>query len=132
MTSKQQKVLQRHISTVGKALGLAGWVIEVSTIQSSEGTHAEVSPTYGRRHAIVQVAPHFWDLSAGERHEVIVHELLHVVTGQPFTYLGETLPAIVGQPAWTAINEAIHMQAEHMVDQLATAIAPLLSVMEEA
>ena len=74
----------------------------------------------------------WWEQPVHERHHVLVHEMIHVVTDPLRTYLWETVPTLVGQPAWHAISEVIRQHDEQATDQLATALAPFIHVEADA
>lgn len=128
MTTRQERALHRQLDAIGSALGLVGWRVHIEADPASEGKSAEVSVVYGRRIANINLCTDWWDLPAAERHHVLVHEMLHVVMDPLKTYLWETVPTLVGQPAWHAIREAVRQHDEQATDQLATALAPFIHV----
>ena len=132
MTQRQHKALMRHIGVIGEALGLWGWVVHIEDEPAQPGKAATVSCVYGRRIVNVCLAPDWWDMPAGERHHVLVHEMLHVVTDPLRTYLNEALPDLLGRPAWHAVAEAIRQHDEQATDQLVTAMAPFIHVEGDA
>jgi hypothetical protein len=131
MTPKQTKALGQHIHALAHHLGLSDWDIRLTTEPCGDGKAASVSCTYGRRIAHVSLASDWWAMPAEERHHVLVHELLHIITDPLRTYLDEMLPGMIGGPAYSAASDAIRQHEEHAVDQIASALAPMLPVMED-
>ncbi len=133
MTEKQRRILRKQVRLIADSLGLRDWTINLNyEPDENPNALASVSCTYGRRIATVTFCSDWWERDLHERHHVLIHEMLHVVTDPVRTYLDETLPTLIGQPAWTAIREAVRQHEEHAVDQLASALAPYVPVMEEA
>ena len=130
MTDRQKRALGKQIVAIAHALGVKGWSwnIHDEPVEGSDKA-ASVSTVYGRRIAHVWLCSEWWCMDPAERHHILIHEVIHVVTDPLTTYLNETLPGLVGGPAWTAIKEAIRQHDEHAVDQLAAALAPHLAVM---
>jgi hypothetical protein len=132
MTSKQKRALGKQILVVAAALGVKGWEWNIHPEPTTdEGKAASVSVVYGRRVAHLWFCHQWWDMDAEERHHVLVHEVIHVVTDPLTTYLSETLPSLLGMPAWTAVKEVIRQHDEHATDQLASALSPHIPVMED-
>lgn len=129
MTERQRRILRKQVRLVADSLGLRDWTIKLDYEPcADENALATVSCTYGRRIATVQFCAEWWERDPHERHHVLVHEMLHVVTDPIRTYLDETLPVLIGQPAWTAVREAVRQHEEHAVDQLASALSPYVPV----
>jgi hypothetical protein len=122
----------RQLDAIGRALGLRGWVIHIENEPASPGKAAEVCVVYGRKIAKVNLASDWWSYPAAERHHVLVHEMIHVVMDPMRTYLNETMPILVGEPAWHAIAQALRFHDEQATDQLATALAPFIHVAGDA
>lgn len=131
MTPKQRRAIERHVVRLAPELGLDGWVFNLHPDEAEGGKAAAVSCVYGRRIAHVYFCTDWWDLPPLERQHVLVHELIHVVLDSTTTYLSETLPDLLGQPTWRAVDSAHRQHMEHAVDQLATTLAPHLPVCEE-
>ena len=129
MTDKQKRALGQQILTIAAALGLKGWDWNLHPEPADNGKVAAVSCVYGRRIANVWFCSDWWDMSPEDRHHVLVHEVLHVVTNPLTAYLDETMPSLLGMPTWGAVEQAIRQHDEHATDQLATALAPFIPVM---
>ena len=122
--------MRKQVRLLGDCLGLRDWTFNLSyDPPSRDDALASVECTYGRRIATIWFCTDWWERDPHERHHVLVHELVHIITDPLKTYLGETLPSLVGSPAASAVYEAVRQHEEHAVDQLATALAPHLAVM---
>lgn len=130
MTPQERRATSKQIRVIRDAVGLKDWVINWQLGGTSAGRLAEVECVYGRRIADITLCDHWLHLPPSERVHTITHELIHVVLDQGKTYLRETLPTMIGMPAWNAIDEATRQYEEHAVDQLAVALSPFMPVIE--
>lgn len=131
MTPKQEKALERHIVALAPHLGLDDWTFHIHPGDAADGKSASVSCVYGRNIAHISLCADWWSMPAAERQHVIVHELLHVAFDRATTYLYETLPDLLGKPAWHGVENAYRQSMEHSVDRLAMTLARHLPVCEE-
>lgn len=124
--------MRENVRQIADAIGLRDWTINLNYEPPDDtDAMASVSCVYGRRIATISFCSDWWERDPHERHHVIVHELIHVVTNPLNAFLEEALPVLIGQPTWQGVYAAIRQHDEHAVDQLATALSPYMPVMAE-
>lgn len=127
MTRKRFDQIGRYIRDTANLLGLYDWRLKLAEQPSTdEDNLAEIAITYGRRRATITLCKDFASQHAEDQQIAIVHELLHIHLDPTFSLLCQSVPTLVGQAAWSVLQEAQREREEHVVDAIATAISPLL------
>jgi hypothetical protein len=113
------------VQVVANTLGLTEWKITVVAGETSDDVIANVVVPFGRHEARITLGPKFYESDATEKRETILHELLHCHFADLDELEHETLPQLLGKPAYTAYDNATNLALEHGIDALACAIAEM-------
>lgn len=92
MTKKQKyKILDSHIIRYRRILFLQGWevftALEEKPLQTNPDLIASMEPSWRYRTGYLRVYPKFWTLPPDLQQQVILHEMVHIVTERPFALL---------------------------------------------
>lgn len=131
MTPVAERRLMRYIATIGKMLGLCDWKVILRPDEPDSKDHAaSISCVYGRRVANLWLSHGFEHLEPAEQRQILVHELLHVHFDSMTTLIEQALPPALGAPAYGVFDAAYRERAEHAVDAIAEAVAPVFPLPE--
>lgn len=124
MTDKQRLSLVNYVGRLADALGLGEWHLVLHYDSADAGNAAEVSVVPGRRTAHISLSEDFPTFDPEEQRHVLVHELIHIHLDRIRTYARDTLPEVMGRPAWAAWHVTERDLNEYATDALAAAFAP--------
>ena len=117
MLDDVQKVLTHYVSL----LGLQEWTIDIADAPPDENRMASIEITYGRRLALLSLAPDWREWKTESLCHTIIHELLHIHLDpieRPIINLEGHLSIALQAFAFQTQRDAI----EHVVDYLATVL----------
>lgn len=120
MTDRERHLesLRGYVRRLADLMTLRDWRFAVVDEAADQGHNAQVSVTYGQKHARIWFA---WDFAAkppDEQRYVVVHELLHCHF--------DMADRIAGHGLKGGRKNAIRITLEHGVDDVARALAPHL------
>lgn len=131
MTDRQFRSLAKYVIYVAAHIGLRDWTINILREPPDDDGHAAtVSCVYGRKIANVRFSVDWMTQTPEEQRHVVIHELLHVHTDGALTLVEETLPTLLGMPAFKAFQEAYRRENEHAVDAIASVIEEFIPLWE--
>lgn len=78
---KLQEVADYASTTLRKVLFLQGWELDFSRIESTDNIAAECTPDWSYKRATLRFYPPFFKESLDQQKEIILHEMLHIITG---------------------------------------------------
>lgn len=131
MSNVERKRIARYVARLAALMGLRDWTINIMSDEPDvKEAYASVACTYGRRIASVWFADGFELLPPDVQRHVIVHELLHVHFDRITTLASQSLPMVMGAPAYGVFDEALRDHLEHGVDAVADAFACALPLPE--
>lgn len=121
--------LAEYVRVVANTLGLPHWNISIENDDSlQEGTFARVYVAHARAEALISFAPSFHASSPEERRATIVHELLHCILWPLEEYIEDSIPQLIGKPAYTVFESGFNLLTERAIDPLSVAIADMGSI----
>jgi len=126
MTDKQHTDLSTYVRTLADMLGLKDAVVEISRDEPErEDCAANVRGVPGRKFWSVSFGPRFWEMTADDKRETIVHELLHCHMDPALDHVRTDLyeNRIVGHQQYVLIYDAMLRTFEVGIDGIAHAIA---------
>lgn len=119
----QFRSMAQYVIDRAQELGLRDWRIEVER-QGRTGervlAHAEV--TYGRRCITITLGELFWEESAEDQRDTVVHELLHAHLDGPAAVVRD-MGQQLGDFISSVLEDNHKRQTELACDAIATAIA---------
>lgn len=121
----EPRTLPDWIEYVKPYFGLTDWTINLSWTELPPNTFARINTAYGRREATILLGEEFLKSSPESQRETLVHELLHCHFAPLDEYVGDSLPPLLGKPAWTAWETAYDLFEERAIDALAVAVADM-------
>lgn len=124
MNDRERRRLAKYVAARAVDLGLRDWEFLFEPTPSDDGTMAQVTPTYGRRLAVVAFCADFHHKTREEQRQTVVHELLHVHFAAEAQAVIDATKQLSPSAAAIALD-AYRMGHEYGVDALADAIAPL-------
>ncbi len=110
--------MRAYVRTLADLMTLKDWRVLVDDEVADDGNNAQVSITYGQKHARIWFSWDFATKPAEERRYTVVHELLHCHFDMADRIAGHGLKK--GQ------RNAVLLALEHGVDDVARALAPHL------
>lgn len=127
MTVKQFDAAKETFSNAATVLRLRDWSFKLHHFPlDDEDTIAEIDVVFGQKRASIRICREWNDLDADTRQRVALHEMLHVFMDPTLRYLERTLPTLIGEPAKTAVCDAVHEQIEQAVDAIAESFVQVL------
>jgi hypothetical protein len=111
------------IRFVANTLGLTEWSISYTSGDVPDDVIAQVIVPHGRREAGITLGAKFYADDPSNQRETIVHELLHCHFADLDELQRDSLPSLIGQPAFTVYENAVDLVIEHGIDALSVAIA---------
>lgn len=115
---------EQWVKMVANTLNLSDWVIKLEWDLSLEEKYlARCLVCYGRNEARIILGESFEKSSPADKRETIIHELLHCHFGPMDEFVDETIPPLIGRPAYTAWESAYDLMQERAIDAIAVSIA---------
>jgi len=120
-----------YVRAMADEVGLRDWTFTIMREPAKgDDLGAEITVTYGRRHANVSVCRDWNSLPDHERRHIVVHELLHCFTNAPHMRTEVMLEDLVGAAVWPVVEASLRMDMEHVTDAIASALAKHLPLPE--
>lgn len=116
----------RYIRHMANQLGLRDWTLTLETSGCPDDALACVTPTEGRKLAIIRLCDDWLDLTADDQRHCIAHELIHCHFDSADNIVRLDARPQMSQSAYDVMLAGFVRQMEYGVDGLADAIAPLL------
>lgn len=127
MSRKFFDAVKEYIGTLTPHLHLLDWTVVLQTDPSEhEDCLASCDVTYGRKRLTVSLAEDFAEQKPAEIRHVLCHELVHAHLDGVDAVLLQSLPSILGMPAWHLLRDVVHREIEIATDALSDALAPFL------
>ena len=123
MTKPEQKALGEYVRLVADMLELRDWTIELSEEPAPADSYGHITNTYGRKLAVLKLAPDFRSLTASQQRHTVVHELVHCHLESATNMVLNDLESHLAKQADQLFWEGFKRQIEYGVDALASAIA---------
>lgn len=123
LTPAERKVIGEYLRTAADKLGMRDWTINVEHAPSKPDLGGSVEIYYGRAIADIKLATVFRDYDEIDQRETLIHELLHIRRQKIRGLMDETLPELMGKPAYRTFYEAFRLLDEEATDADAHAIA---------
>lgn len=116
----------KWVAMIANTLSLSDWTISVEWDDQLEGHYlARCIVQRARDEAKIILGDSFRELSPSEQRDTIVHELLHCHFATVDEYVSDTVPVLIGKPAYTAWESAYDLMQERAIDNVAVAISAL-------
>jgi hypothetical protein len=126
------RTLAEYVRTLADALGLRDWDVTLAEDHSmSEEVFADVRVPRGRKHATITLGGEYFTSSQEERRATIVHELLHCHFMSLEDLIEDTLPPLIGRPAFSMFRHGHTQIIEQGVEGVSVAIAHFLPLPPE-
>jgi hypothetical protein len=118
----QTVALAKYLLAMQQVMRLDHWTVELSHVPSSEDAWADIAPHSQALRATLRISPDFWTQTPDKQRQILVHELLHLVTcrmDQVVMNIEESLGTAAFEP-WSKCFDDEH---ERAVDKLAEIIS---------
>lgn len=125
------EALIHYVHECARAIGLSEWEIEVVRDGLPEHVFARCDVPLARQAAKITFGPQFFESSPEEKRATILHELLHCHFAQITEVVDESLPALLGRPAYNVFDNAHNLALEGCLDAIAVSVARLLPLPPE-
>lgn len=128
ITTEQADGLQGYIWKIRGLMYLDHWDVFLAKDAAEEDANASVHPVPGRFVAAIKVAPQWFDRTADEKRNDIVHELIHLVHRDQTETIRVALQDSGYLPprAFRLLWGSFAGHTEGMVDHLTSVIAPTM------
>ena len=131
MNARERKVLGEYIRSVADAMELRDWTLELSHGPPDlEDSFAEVTPTDGRKIAVIAFCEEFRRLEPTKQRMIVVHELVHCHTAMVQHQVERDLEKHLGLPVDRIFFHSFRRNLEYAVDGLTHALAKHLPLIE--
>jgi hypothetical protein len=126
-TPKQDRfdALESYVAELQEALNVANWKVSVAREASDVEAWADINPHEQNYTAELRVSHDFWRQTPEQQREVLVHEVLHIVTAR-LDQTVEALEEAFGKVVWAIFEPQYVNATERVVDHLAKVLAPNL------
>jgi len=114
--------LEQYVGMLQGHLNLHQWQIAVVRDASDVEAWADIAPHSQAQTADLRISHDFWSQPAERQREVLVHELIHLVTCRA-DQLVENLELTLGKIAWSAFELQYEDAAERSVDHMARVLS---------
>ena len=126
--AKQTKweALEEYVQALQVTLNVANWKVTITQEASDVEAWADINPSEVAYTAELRVSHDFWNQSAERQREVLIHEMLHIVTAR----LDQTVEALeepLGKVAWAIYDRQYEMATERVVDHLAVVFCTMIA-----
>ena len=121
--------LEGYVAELQVALNVTYWKITVVRDAADVEAWADINPHSQAETADLRVSHDFWKQSPDHQREVLIHEMLHIVTAR----LDQTVEAMeeaFGKIAWAIFEPQYVNATERVVDHIAKLLAPNLPLPE--
>jgi len=115
--------LEAYIAALQTALNVANWKVTIARDASDVEAWADINPHEQNATAELRISHDFWRQTPEMQRDVLVHEVLHLVTAR----LDQTVEALedaMGKVLWAVFEPQYENATERAVDHLAKIIAP--------
>lgn len=112
--------------TCANTLGLSDWEVEIREESLPDDTLGRCFVSRARLHARILIGESFVEASPEEQRATMVHELLHCHYAPLVEIVEETLPALLGKPAYHVFECSHDLALERCLEAQAVAFANLL------
>ena len=115
--------LEAYIAELQAALNVANWKVTIARDASDVEAWADINPHEQNATAELRISHDFWRQTPEMQREVLIHEILHLVTAR----LDQTVEALedaMGKVLWAVFDRQYENATERAVDHLAKVIAP--------
>jgi hypothetical protein len=119
------------VRTCANTLGLSDWEIEVRRESLPDDTLGRCFVPRARQSARILIGDTFAEASREEQRATIVHELLHCHFAPLVEIVEESLPMLLGKPAYHSFETAHDLALERCLEAQAVAFANLLPLPPE-
>ncbi len=121
VTPKMKKWFMKEIDYLKEIFYLQGWEIVITFHGENDEDRgrvaAEVRTTWEYRRAELKIYQAFWEECPEAARDVLVHEVVHIVTSQPFALIDGA------QKGRIITNDEVHQVMEHMTTWLESIIS---------
>ena len=115
--------LEAYVAELQEALGITVWKITVVREASDVEAWADINPHSQAETADLRVSHDFWKQTPDHQREVLIHEMLHIVTAR-LDQTVESIEEAFGKVIWAIYEPLFEDATERVVDHLAKVIAP--------
>jgi hypothetical protein len=120
------QTFEEWVRIVANTLNLTDWTISLEWDDTLEDNYlARCIVQHARNEAKIILGKSFLELSPSEKRDTIVHELLHCHFATVDEYVSDTIPVLIGKPAYTAWESAYDLMGERAIDNVAMAISAI-------
>ena len=121
--------LEAYIGMLQGHLNLYQWQITVVRDASDVEAWADIAPHSQAQTADLRISHDFWSQTAERQREVLVHELVHLITCRA-DQLVDNLESALGKVAWSTFDAQYEDAAERSVDHMARVVAQSVALPE--
>ena len=115
--------LEAYVAELQEALGITVWKITVVREASDVEAWADINPHEQAESAELRVSYDFWKQTPEHQREILIHEMLHIVTAR-LDQTVESIEEAFGKVIWAIYEPLFEDATERVVDHLAKVIAP--------
>lgn len=124
MSVERFDVLCKYVWECAKIMNLRDWTLSIHKLPFvSEKYAARVTPIDGQRQAKISFANEFETYDDDRKRYLVAHELTHLHFAEMALLLRTTLPRLIGDIGYGAIQQSLKWGEERAVDALAETIA---------
>ena len=117
--------LESYVTELQQALNVANWKVSVAREASDVEAWADINPHSQAETADLRVSHDFWKQTPDHQREVLIHEMLHIVTAR-LDQTVESIEEAFGKVIWAIYEPLFEDATERVVDHLAKVIAPFV------
>ena len=115
--------LEAYVAELQEALGITIWKITVIREASDVEAWADINPHEQAESAELRVSYDFWKQTPDHQREILIHEMLHIVTAR-LDQTVESIEEAFGKVIWAIYEPLFEDATERVVDHLAKVLAP--------
>ena len=127
ISKDQARHVEKYCRKILKKLQIPMWKVWVAKDISPENTQAMISPTDGRRIAMLYLSENWWsETDAEDKRTCLTHEMLHLIHHDQEEVIRrfKNTTGDISTYAMSLVWEQFRVETERMVDQLSYVIAP--------
>lgn len=121
----------RWVGSLADAIGLREWEITILRGELRDDVIARCNVPRARQAAEITLGDEFFKETPEGKRATIVHELLHCLFAPIGEIVDESLPALLGRPAYNTFETAHDLATERCLDAIAVSWARLLPLPPE-
>ena len=121
--------LEGYVAELQVALNVTYWKITVVRDAADVEAWADINPHSQAETADLRVSHDFWKQTPDHQREVLIHEMLHIVTAR-LDQTVESIEEAFGKVIWAIYEPLFEDATERVVDHLAKVIAPWVPLPE--